>query len=83
MSVRKMTEKREVLSISRLDDLPAEANVDRQAWIEWGIRSNLNIPIMTSESVDYIIAAGSGRRTPALSGQGHEIDSFHSLGKWK
>jgi signal transduction histidine kinase len=50
----KLSEKHEVLSISRLDDLPAEASVDRQACIEWGIRSFLNIPILIGESVDII-----------------------------
>jgi signal transduction histidine kinase len=55
----KLSRKREVLSISRLDDLPAEANVDRQTWIEWGIRSNLNIPIIIGEPVDHIIAINS------------------------
>jgi formate hydrogenlyase transcriptional activator len=55
----KLTEKHEVLSFSRLDDLPAEANVDRQTWMEWGIRSILNIPIMTGDQVDYIISVNS------------------------
>jgi PAS domain S-box-containing protein len=55
----KLIRKREVLSVSRLDDLPAEANVDRQTWIEWGIRSNLNIPIIIGEPVDHIIAINS------------------------
>ncbi len=58
----KLTEKREVLSFSRLDDLPAEASVDRQTWIEWGIRSNLIIPVVTGESVDRIIVINSVKR---------------------
>ena len=55
----KLAEKHEVLSISRLDDLPAEANVDRQTCIEWGIRSYVNIPILIGESVDHIIHVSS------------------------
>ncbi len=55
----KLAEKHEVLSISRLDDLPAEANVDRQTCIEWGIRSFVNIPILIGESVDHIINVNS------------------------
>ncbi|MGZ6210190.1 MAG: hypothetical protein ACXWL9_08590, partial [Syntrophales bacterium] len=55
----KLIQKREVLSFSRLDDVPAEASVDRQTWIEWGIRSNLNIPIIIGEPVDHIIAINS------------------------
>ena len=49
----KLVEKHEVVSISRLDDLPAEANVDRQTCIEWGIRSYVNIPILIGEFVAF------------------------------
>jgi PAS domain S-box-containing protein len=52
----KLIRKREVLSFSSLDDLPAEANIDRQTWIEWGVRSTLLIPIISGEPVDHIIA---------------------------
>jgi transcriptional regulator with GAF, ATPase, and Fis domain len=55
----KLTEKHEVVSISRLDDLPAEAKTDRQTCIEWGIRSYVNIPILMGESVDHIIHVSS------------------------
>ena len=55
----KLTEKHEVVSISRLDDLPAEANVDRKTCIEWGIRSYVDIPIFIGESVDHIIHVSS------------------------
>jgi formate hydrogenlyase transcriptional activator len=50
----KLAENHEVMSISRLDDLPAEANIDRQTCIEWGIRSYVNVPILIGESVDFI-----------------------------
>ena len=40
-----LTGKREVVSFSRTDDLPAEANIDKQTYIEWAIRSSLSIPI--------------------------------------
>jgi signal transduction histidine kinase len=55
----KLTEKNEVVSISRPDDLPAEANVDRQTCMEWGIRSYVNIPILVGEFVDHIIHVSS------------------------
>jgi len=55
----KLVEKNEMVSISRLDDLPAEANVDRQTCIEWGIRSYVNIPILSGESVGHIINVSS------------------------
>jgi PAS domain S-box-containing protein len=55
----KLIRRHEVLSVSRLDDLPAEADVDKQTWIKWGIRSNLNIPIIIGGSVDHIIVFNS------------------------
>jgi PAS domain S-box-containing protein len=55
----KLIVKREVAAYSRLDDLPPEASVDKQTWAEWGIRSNVNIPILIGESVDHIISINS------------------------
>ena len=55
----KLAEKHEVVSISRLDDLPVEANVDRQTCIEWGLRSYVTIPILIGESVEHIIHVSS------------------------
>ena len=50
---------REVVAFSRIDDLPPEAAVDKQTWTEWGIRSNVNIPILIGEPIDHIIAINS------------------------
>jgi PAS domain S-box-containing protein len=55
----KLAEKHEVMSISSLDDLPAEANVDRQTCIELSIASYVNIPILIGESVTHIIHVSS------------------------
>jgi formate hydrogenlyase transcriptional activator len=55
----KLIRKQEVLSVSRIDDLPAEANVDKQTWNEWGIRSNLNIPIILGGPVNHVFAINS------------------------
>jgi formate hydrogenlyase transcriptional activator len=55
----KLVEKHEVVSFSRLDDLPPEANVDRQTYAEWGIRSALDIPIITGGSAVHVIAINS------------------------
>ena len=55
----KLIMKREVLSFSKIDDLPKEANVDKKTWIAWGIRSNLIIPIMIGGPADHIIAINS------------------------
>jgi formate hydrogenlyase transcriptional activator len=58
----KLILKREVLNLSNLDDLPAEANIDKQTWIGWGIRSNLNIPIIVGGPVNHIFAVNAIKR---------------------
>jgi formate hydrogenlyase transcriptional activator len=55
----KLVKRHEVVSFSRLDDLPPEANVDKQTYAEWGIRSDLDIPIITGGSVVHVIAINS------------------------
>jgi PAS domain S-box-containing protein len=61
----KMIRKREVLFFSRIDELPPEANVDKETWVKWGIRSNLNIPIIIGGHVEHIIAINSVRNERA------------------
>jgi formate hydrogenlyase transcriptional activator len=56
---KKLAEKYEVMSVSSLDDLPAEAEVDRQTCLERSIRSYVNIPIMIGESVNHIVHISS------------------------
>ena len=55
----KLIHQREIHSFSKLDDLPADANVDRQTNIKWGIRSGLYIPILIGEAVSQILAIDS------------------------
>jgi len=55
----KLILKHETVAYSRLDDLPPEASVDKQTWTEWGIQSNVNIPILVGEPVDHIISINS------------------------
>jgi hypothetical protein len=55
----RLIRERDVVSFSRLDDLPPEANVDKQTWTEWGIRSNVNIPILVGGPVDHVISINS------------------------
>jgi len=55
----KMVEQHEVVSFSRLDDLPPEATVDKQTYAEWGVRSALDIPIITGGPVVHVIAINS------------------------
>ena len=58
----RMIRKHEVVAYSRLDDLPPEAGVDKQTWTEWGILSNVNIPILVGEPIDHIISINSVKR---------------------
>jgi transcriptional regulator with GAF, ATPase, and Fis domain len=55
----KLVERHEVVCFSRLDDLPAEADVDKQTYAKWGIRSALDIPIITGGSVVHVVAINS------------------------
>jgi transcriptional regulator with GAF, ATPase, and Fis domain len=55
----KLVERHEVVSFSMLDDLPPEANVDKQTYVKWGIRSVLNTPIVTGGSVVHVFAINS------------------------
>jgi PAS domain S-box-containing protein len=58
-AAEKLVDKHEVVSFSRLDDLPPEANVDKQTYAEWGIRSALDIPIITAGSAVNVIVINS------------------------
>jgi transcriptional regulator with GAF, ATPase, and Fis domain len=55
-------EKHEVVSFSKLDDLPPEAQVDKQTHAQWGIRSVLDVPIITGGSIVHVIAINSVKR---------------------
>jgi GAF domain-containing protein len=46
----------EVILFSKVDDMPDEARVDKQTWRDWGIRSNLVIPLFLDKTVVHIIA---------------------------
>ncbi|HSB06030.1 MAG TPA: hypothetical protein VLK23_12635, partial [Thermodesulfobacteriota bacterium] len=60
-SYDKVLRKGEVLSLHRLDDLPAEANVDRQSYIRTGVRSTLDISIRIAEPVGHVIVMQSNK----------------------
>jgi DNA-binding NtrC family response regulator len=57
-----LTGKRDVVSFAGTDDLPAEANIDKQTYIEWSIRSSLSVPIKLMESVDYSMTLNTVNR---------------------
>ena len=52
----RLTAQGEVVAYERVENMPDEAHVDKQTWIDWGIRSNLAIPILTKASVVHIIS---------------------------
>lgn len=51
--------RREILSFSRLDELPAEADRDRRTYAEWGTKSSLDIPIFVEGAVDHVISVST------------------------
>jgi formate hydrogenlyase transcriptional activator len=55
----KLTKRHEVLSFSKLEDLPPEAKVDRQTYAECGVRSALDVPIVTGGSATHVIVLNS------------------------
>jgi PAS domain S-box-containing protein len=61
----RLTRKHEVVCFSSLEEVPPEANIDKKTWSEWGIKSNLVIPIATGKLVDHIIAINSVKRERA------------------
>ena len=61
-----LIEKREPICFAKPEDTPAEAEVDRATWKEWGIRSNLVIPVVTGDAVDHLIAINSVKSERAL-----------------
>jgi PAS domain S-box-containing protein len=58
----KLTKDGRVIAYARVADMPDEARVDKQTWIDWGIRSNLTIPIVSRESVVHIISINALRK---------------------
>jgi PAS domain S-box-containing protein len=52
----RLSKRGEVILFSKVDDMPDEARVDKQTWRDWGIRSNLVIPLFLDKTIVYIIA---------------------------
>jgi len=66
-AARKLADDRECFSFASLDDLPAEAAVDKQTMELWKVRSGLYIPIAALRSSEYslgISSAETGRTCP-------------------
>jgi len=51
----KLAIKGEVISFSNVSEMPDEAYIDRQTWLDWGIRSNLVIPVLKNRSMVHVI----------------------------
>ena len=66
-AAKKLADDREFFSFASLDDLPAEAAVDKQAMEIWKVRSGLYLPIAALRSSEYslgICSAEAGRTCP-------------------
>jgi PAS domain S-box-containing protein len=55
----RLTLQGEVVAYERVENMPDEAHVDKQTWIDWGIRSNLTIPILTKAALVHVISINS------------------------
>jgi PAS domain S-box-containing protein len=63
---QKIIQRHEVVSFATHDELPSEAAVDKQTYEELKIRSALNIPILLSTELDYIITINAVRKNRAF-----------------
>jgi len=59
---QKVIQNRESFSFSRLDELPLEASMDKKTFLELGIRSLHEVPIIIGDSVDRVIFVCSVRK---------------------
>jgi PAS domain S-box-containing protein len=57
----RLTREGKVVSYSKIDDMPDAAHVDKQTWRDWGIRSNLTLPVMKGESLVQVISINAMR----------------------
>jgi PAS domain S-box-containing protein len=61
-SARTLLVERAPVRISRLSDLPPEADIEREAWIQLPIRSALSLPIENRGTVNHIIVLNTTQR---------------------
>jgi PAS domain S-box-containing protein len=54
-SRQKLLVERAPVRVTRMADLPPEADADRESWIQMSIRSALSLPIETGETVGHVI----------------------------
>ncbi len=60
-SYEQVVARREPTIVARVRDLPPEAQRDRQSYATWGVRSTLDIPLLVTQKVCYIIVIQSLR----------------------
>jgi formate hydrogenlyase transcriptional activator len=65
----RLTKLGKVVQFTSLDDVPDEALVDKQTWKDWGIRSNLVIPIFTDKKIVHVIAINAVEKERAWPGE--------------
>ena len=53
---KKLVEQGEVVAFATLEELPAEAHIDKQTYGDWGVRSSVDIPISIDGNKHYILA---------------------------
>jgi len=58
----RLVSQRKVVAFSKIDEMPAEADTDKKTLAQWGIRSDLSIPLMVGSPVDHVLAVNSVRR---------------------
>ncbi|MGE5839822.1 MAG: PAS domain S-box protein, partial [Deltaproteobacteria bacterium] len=68
-SHERLVMKGEYVSVSRMADLPPEAEKDRQSWTAMGVRSSLVIPLFFKGSVSSLFVIGSLRRHHSWSAE--------------
>ena len=52
----RLTKEGRVVAYTRMDDIPEASDADKQTWKEWGIRSNLTMPILKREAIVHLIS---------------------------
>lgn len=58
----RIVERREMVSVRAVEELPKEADTDKESLRKWGIRSALNIPIVRGEDVGCISITADGSK---------------------
>jgi PAS domain S-box-containing protein len=58
---KQVVEKNTVVAYSTIEELPPQADIDKQTYRDWGILSNINIPIALHANAMYVFTINSMR----------------------